>query len=80
MKTFTQILTESKKTYQFKIGLAGEMPEGFQDKLETVLQKFDVIKMSNGKKTPIQERPLDFPQLQNMEVTNYSASITRLYL
>ena len=38
MKTFTQILTESKKTYQFKIGLAGEMPEGFQDKLETVLQ------------------------------------------
>ena len=43
MKTFTQILTESKKTYQFKIGLAGEMPEGFQDKLETVLQKFDVI-------------------------------------
>ena len=24
MKTFTQILNESKKTYEFKIGVAGE--------------------------------------------------------
>jgi hypothetical protein len=75
MKTFTQILTESKKTYEFKIGLAGDMAEGFQDKLETALKKFDVISMSNGKKTPIQERPLDFPQLQNMEVTYYDAEV-----
>jgi hypothetical protein len=75
MKTFTQILTESKKTYEFKIGLAGDMAEGFQDKLETALKKFDVVSMSNGKKTPIQERPLDFPQLQNMEVTYYDAEV-----
>ncbi len=75
MKTFTQILTESKKTYEFKIGLAGEMPETFPDTLETALQKFDVISMSNGKKTPIQERPLDFPQLQNMEVTYFEAEV-----
>ena len=75
MKTFTQILTESKKTYEFKIGVAGEMAEGFQDKLETALKKFDVVSMSNGKKTPIQERPLDFPQLQNMEVTYYDAEV-----
>ena len=75
MKTFTQILTESKKTYEFKIGLAGDMAEGFQDKLETALKKFDIVSMSNGKKTPIQERPLDFPQLQNMEVTYYDAEV-----
>ena len=75
MKTFTQILTESKKTYEFKIGLAGEMPETFPDTLETALQKFDVISMSNGKKTPIQERPLDFPQLQNMEVTYFETEL-----
>ena len=31
--------------------------------------------MSSGKKTPIQERPLDFPQLQNMEVTYYEVSL-----
>lgn len=75
MKTFTQILTESKKTYEFKIGIAGEREEGFEEALETCLKKFDLLNMSNGKKTPIQERPLDFPQLQNMEVTYYEAEL-----
>ena len=75
MKTFTQILNESKKTYEFKIGVAGERAEGFQDALETCLKKFDLLNMSNGKKTPIQERPLDFPQLQNMEVTYFEAEV-----
>jgi len=71
MKSFAQILTESKKTYEFKIGVAGELPEGFQDHMETALQKFKLLNSSAGKKTPIQERPLDFPQLQNMEVTYF---------
>lgn len=75
MKTFTQILTESKKTYEFKIGIAGEREEGFAEALETCLKKFDLLNMSNGKKTPIQERPLDFPQLQNMEVTYFEAEL-----
>ena len=71
MRSFAQILTESKKTYEFKIGVAGELPEGFQDHMETALQKFKLLNSSAGKKTPIQERPLDFPQLQNMEVTYF---------
>ena len=75
MRSFTQVLTESKKTYEFKIGVAGPLPEGFADRMETALQKYNVIKMSAGKKTPIQERPLDFPQLQNMEVTYFEASV-----
>lgn len=75
MRSFSQILTESKKTYEFKIGVAGELPEGFADHLETGLKKFGLIKVSTGKKTPIQERPLDFPQLQNMEVTYYEAEV-----
>lgn len=68
-------LAESKKTYEFKIGVAGELPEGFEDRLETAMQKFSVANMSTGKKTPIQERPLDFPQLQNMEVTYYEVEV-----
>ena len=75
MRSFTEILNESKKTYAFKIGVAGELPEDFADKLETSLQKYDVAKMSSGKKTPIQERPLDFPQLQNMEVTYFEVEV-----
>lgn len=76
MRSFTDILNESKKTYPFKIAVAGELPEGFTDKLETALKKFGVSNLSSGKKTPIQERPLDFPQLQNMEVTYFDADLT----
>ena len=68
MKSFTEILLENKKTYSFKIGYAGDLPEGLADQIEQCLQKFEVLNMSPGKKTPIQERPLDFPQLQNEEV------------
>ena len=75
MKSFTEFLTETKKTYPFKIGVAGELPEGFADSLEPALKKYDVVNMSAGKKTPIQERPLDFPQLQNTEVTYFEVSV-----
>jgi hypothetical protein len=75
MKSFNKFLTESNKTYQFKIGIAGPLPEGFRDDMETCLKKFKVLNMSPGKKTPIQERPLDFPQLQNMEVTYFETEL-----
>ena len=75
MKSFVEFLTESKKTYEFKIGVAGELPEGFQDRLEMALKKFSLVNISTGKKTPIQERPLDFPQLQNMEVHYFEAEV-----
>ncbi len=75
MRSFTDILIESKKVYPFKIGVAGPLPEGFVDTLETALQKYSVLKMSSGKKTPIQERPLDFPNLQNTEVTYFEVDL-----
>jgi hypothetical protein len=75
MKTFKDYLTESKKTYEFKIGIAGELPENIEDILETALQKYAVQNMSSGKRTPITERPLDFPQLQNVEVTYYETEL-----
>jgi len=75
MKTFKEFLTESKKTYKFLIKVAGELPEGFADSLKRNLEKFDLVKVSAGKRTPIQESPLDFPQLQNMEVTVFEAEV-----
>tara|TARA_Y100000385_G_scaffold263232_1_gene295525 strand:- start:457 stop:1011 length:555 start_codon:yes stop_codon:yes gene_type:complete len=75
MKTFTEFLTESKKTYEFKIGIAGDCPSECVQKMETALNKYRVLNLSSGKKTPIQERPLDFPQLQNMEVTYFEAEV-----
>ena len=75
MKSFVEYLNESKKTYEFKIGVAGELPEGFEDRLEQGLQKFALVNLSAGKRTPITERPLDFPQLQNLEVTYFEAEV-----
>ena len=75
MRSFKELLTESKKTYEFKIGVAGPLPEGFEDTLETILKKYGANNLTSGKKTPIQERPLDFPQLQNMEVTYFELAV-----
>lgn len=75
MKTFKDFLTESNKTYKFLVKIAGELPEGFSDSLKRNLEKFDLVKLSAPKRTPIQETPLDFPQLQNMEVHVFEAEV-----
>jgi hypothetical protein len=72
---FKKILAESKKTYRFKLGLAGELPENINDTLKQALSKYETVSLSKGKKTPITERPLDFPKLQNMEVTYFDAEL-----
>ena len=72
---FEKYLAEAKKIYEFNIGIAGELPENCADDLETCLKRYSVASMSAGKKTPIQERPLDFPQLSNCEVTYYEAGL-----
>ena len=73
MKTLKQLLSESKKTYPFKIGVAGELPDGFENKLKDALGKFGLESLSAAKKTPIQAHPLDFPKLENMEVAYWDA-------
>jgi NACalpha-BTF3-like transcription factor len=75
MKSFKQLLQESQKTYKFKIRVAGELPEGFEDRFKTHMKKFEVVNMGAGKRAPITERPLDFPQLQNIEVTTYEVEV-----
>ena len=80
MSTFEQYLTESAKQYDYKIKVAGEISDDFGTRMEQALAKYEVAKLSAGKKTPIQEHPLDFPMLKNQEVhifeltTNYPAS------
>ena len=77
MKKYSDYLTEAYngKVYPFKIGIAGDN-KGIADKLETALRKFGLTNCSPGKKTPIQQRPLDFPALQNEEVTYYECEVT----
>ena len=84
MSTFKDYLTESAKSYDYKIKVAGMMADDFASKLESALAKFEVANMSAGKKTPIMTLPLDFPALSNEEVTifdvttNYPVSVNVL--
>ena len=75
MRKFTDILTESKKTYNFIIRVAGDLPEGCEQTMKTSLEKFDLVSFTGPKRTPIQETPMDFPQLQNMEVHTFEAEV-----
>ena len=75
MRSFTDILNESYKTYQFKIGVAGDLPEKFSDRLKMALEKYSIKSLSGGKSTPIQKQPMDFPQKQNTEVTYFDAEL-----
>ena len=85
MSTFAKYLTESTKTYEYKVKIAGDIDKNFATKMETALGKFEVSKLSAGKKTPIQSLPLDFPALKNESVTifdvstNYPASVREMH-
>ena len=74
MSTFKDYLTESTKSYDYKIKVAGASKDIDKNALETALQKFDVAKMSAGKSTPIMTLPLDFPRLSNESVTIFDVT------
>ena len=74
MSTFKDYLTESTKSYDYKIKVAGDSKDIDKNRLETALQKFDLAKMSAGKSTPIMTLPLDFPRLSNESVTIFDVT------
>ena len=74
MSTFQDYLTESTKSYDYRIKIAGEPKDIDKNALETALQKFDLAKMSAGKSTPIMTLPLDFPRLSNEQVTIFDVT------
>lgn len=67
MKNFREYLAENKKTWNFKVKVAGDLPEKFQSTLKNIFNKWDAEISSLGT-TPVQKLPLDFPQLENKEV------------
>lgn len=75
MKSFKEYLTESKKTYDFKIKVAGECPEGAVEKIKEALGMFDCASCSSGNRSPIQESHFDFPSHKNIEVTTFDVCL-----
>lgn len=74
MKTFKEYLSESKKVYGFKIKIAGDLPENFQDDLKKSMEKYQIATLEKIT-TPIQESPIDFPELSNREVHIFDLAV-----
>lgn len=77
MKSFIDYLIESteQKKYEFKIKIAGDLPENCEDCMEVALQKYKVSRFTKGKSTPIQETLLDFPNIKNAQMTVFEAEL-----
>jgi hypothetical protein len=77
MKSLKEYIVENfeEKKYSFKIKVAGELPENFEDCMKSALNKFDVSKFSKVKTTPIQPKLLDFPDVENSQVTIWETEL-----
>jgi hypothetical protein len=74
MKSLKQFITESLKTYQYTIKIAGTVDKNFLDMFKYNLNKFDPIDISDPVQTPIQKSPYGFPNLSNESVTIIKAN------
>ena len=69
MKPFAKYLAESERTYNYRIKVVGDVPEGFFKQLEEKLAQFDVVKMSAPKTTPVRKQIPDFPAFPNQSMS-----------
>lgn len=68
-KSFVNYVAENKTEYKYVLKFAvNEMTDVMIDQLEAGLAKYDVKTASSFRKTPIQESPLDFPNVKNTAV------------
>ena len=75
MKSFKEYLSESKRTYDFKVKIAGEVTTEQEATMKSLLAKYQVASFKKTGKTPVQALPLDFPRLTNTEVNIYEVSL-----
>ena len=71
MKQFKDYLAESERTYNYRIKIVGDLPDGFYKTLTSKLDQFDPMSMSSIKATPIQAKPADFPAFDNEKVNSF---------
>jgi len=69
MKPFSVYLQDSHKIYEFKIKIAGDLDRSFNKDIARALDVFRVVSCSAGKRLPIAEMHMDFPEHKNTNVT-----------
>ena len=65
MKPFAKYLAESERTYNYRIKVVGDVPDGFFKELREKCAQFDIVKMSDAKSTPVRRVIPDFPAFPN---------------
>jgi hypothetical protein len=75
MKTFKEHLVESKKQWPFRVKIAGKFSTEQEQSLKTMLERYTVSEFKKVRTTPVQELPLDFPQMKNVEVNIYEVTL-----
>lgn len=71
MRSLHEFLTESKKSYSYRVKYAGDFDQHKQDIMKEVFAKFKPESIGEIKKSPIMKSPYDFPNLENEEVSSY---------
>ena len=68
MKNFLQHLTDSQKTYEFRIKIANIDPADKFAALEAALDAYGLESISNAKRLPIKSSDIDFPSMANCQI------------
>ena len=74
-KSFQEYLTESKRTFPFKVKIAGEFTKDQEQQMLGLLEKYSVLEFKKTGQTPVQALPLDFPRVKNAEVNIYEVDL-----
>jgi len=76
MKSFKNFLTESQKTFDFKVRIANcDFKDGQLEKIKIALQQFDLMKMSAVKNYPPEDRSTEFPRIGTCEVKDFDIQL-----
>jgi hypothetical protein len=74
MKSFKAYLTESTRTYDFKVRIAGDLTTEDVDKIKVALEQYKVVSVSKPKSSPIHETEL-FPNMGPVAINVMEVSV-----
>lgn len=70
-KSLVEYLTESKRTYEYRIKIVGDVDADQLESFKNKLKQYDVVSINGPKKSPIQKTLMDFPGIENQSVMTF---------
>ncbi|AXH72761.1 MAG: hypothetical protein [Caudoviricetes sp.] len=77
MKSFYAYLSETEKTYSYRMRTIVQLSETDIKKIKTILSKYDVCYFDGPRETIMQESPIDFPayNMVNVHIIDFKTKI-----